>query len=453
MTGPQFYENHSLILLCQAISILCHRINEQRINCECKTFYRLTFLRETTVSSESTVNEVSTLTFLPVNAFSSPQKVKVRTSSDSPNEQAPKPPMIFIKITIAFLLLSVQVSRSQTPTTSTATAPTPSASSATSPTPATPTGDDSCGEPTSVDVGYYLHIKYDQYPEETRVVVRDHETLEILVDTQAFATPDPLTAKRFSLALVPGREYRVIMLDTQGNGICCQYGSGWIQVYARVDGSKVQLMPAVREYGSRKGFRFTVPSNIGGTSSCGNTSPTPATSSATSPTPASSSATSTIPATSSATSTTSASSSATASTSSASSSTPATPTGDDSCGEPTSVDVGYYLHIKYDQYPEETRVVVRDHETLEILVDTQTFDTPAPLTGKRFPLQLVPGREYRVIMLDTEGDGICCQYGSGWIQMYAWVDEKTKVQLMPAVREYGSRKVFRFTVPEDICKY
>ena len=117
------------------------------------------------------------------------------------------------------------------------------------------------------------------------------------------------------------------------------------------------------------------------------------------------------------------------------------------------MDVGYYLHIKYDQYPEETRVVVRDHETLEILVDTQTFDTPAPLTGKRFPLQLVPGREYRVIMLDTEGDGICCQYGSGWIQMYAWVDEKTKVQLMPAVREYGSRKVFRFTVPEDICKY
>ena len=161
--------------------------------------------------------------------------------------------------------------------------------------------------------------------------------------------------------------------------------------------------------------------NMGGNASfCGNTSPTPA---PPSPTPAPPAPTPSPPS-------------------------PSPPTGD-SCGDGPSIGVDYFVNVKYDEYPEELRVILRDESTNAVLLDTNTMDVPGAEETKRYPVQLVPGGNYRLILSDSFGDGICCQYGEGSVEMYALAGG-SKVQLVDPIGDFGDRTVIRFTVPDSI---
>jgi len=70
------------------------------------------------------------------------------------------------------------------------------------------------------------------------------------------------------------------------------------------------------------------------------------------------------------------------------------------------------LSISLDEYPEETKWKVRDLETGEVILNGGPYDVSQASTTVDEPICLDEGC-YKLIMIDTYGDGICCDYGDG----------------------------------------
>ncbi len=77
----------------------------------------------------------------------------------------------------------------------------------------------------------------------------------------------------------------------------------------------------------------------------------------------------------------------------------------------------YNLVIQFDQYPGETSWVVLD-ATGNTMKQGGPYTGFAPHSQASIPICLPPGC-YTFVMLDAYGDGICCESGNGWFNLYS----------------------------------
>jgi hypothetical protein len=73
------------------------------------------------------------------------------------------------------------------------------------------------------------------------------------------------------------------------------------------------------------------------------------------------------------------------------------------------------------------------------------------VNGGRFflsqPVDLIPGDEYQLVILDSAGDGMCCDYGEGSIALYATVND-ADVLITSSNGSFGTSQTNVFTVPD-----
>jgi trypsin len=91
-------------------------------------------------------------------------------------------------------------------------------------------------------------------------------------------------------------------------------------------------------------------------------------------------------------------------------------------GSGSAGSVEYRVDVTYDNYPEETRWILRQVSTGANIVEYGYYDINTEGYFLSEPVDLVPGEEYRLIVRDSIGDGMCCDYGQGSIAVYATVD-------------------------------
>jgi len=86
------------------------------------------------------------------------------------------------------------------------------------------------------------------------------------------------------------------------------------------------------------------------------------------------------------------------------------------CGGPSCVDCGcdddqVYLSITFDEYPQETSWEIRN-QTNAIVASGDGYNNQSDGSTLNVPICIEEGC-YTFYMIDSYGDGICCQYGQG----------------------------------------
>jgi trypsin len=119
----------------------------------------------------------------------------------------------------------------------------------------------------------------------------------------------------------------------------------------------------------------------------------------------------------------------------------------DVVGLNTNPGLDYRLDVTYDEYPYETSWSLQSRTTGAV-VATAGFDE---VTEVGFflsqPVDLIPGDEYQLVIIDTAGDGMCCDYGEGSIALYATVDD-ADVLITSSNGSFGTSQTNVFTVPD-----
>jgi hypothetical protein len=110
-----------------------------------------------------------------------------------------------------------------------------------------------------VDVDYRLDVKYDQYPYETSWTLKSLTTGAVA----AASGFDEVTESGFFLSesvdLVPGDTYKLVIIDSEDDGMCCTFGNGSIALYATINGIDVLITSSNGTFGTRQTNVFTVP--------------------------------------------------------------------------------------------------------------------------------------------------------------------------------------------------
>ena len=116
----------------------------------------------------------------------------------------------------------------------------------------------------------------------------------------------------------------------------------------------------------------------------------------------------------------------------------------------TDPNLVYRIDIQFDEYPDDLEVTVKDAESGNVL-----FVSPAKSGYQPFALLtgdvvgMLPGKEYELLMEDSYGDGICCEHGSGYVQVYS-VDAETEATvevLLYNAGNFSSESLERFLTP------
>lgn len=90
---------------------------------------------------------------------------------------------------------------------------------------------------------------------------------------------------------------------------------------------------------------------------------------------------------------------------------------------PSSAPLYWYIDIKYDDYPPETGVWLYDTVLRKNVFSHRIGYAPSSYAGKTYYWKLpnlVAGRRYTLKFKDSDGDGFCCKYGSGYAEVYAF---------------------------------
>jgi hypothetical protein len=110
-----------------------------------------------------------------------------------------------------------------------------------------------------VDIDYRLDVQYDQYPYETSWSLK---SLTTGVVAAAYGFDEVTESGLFlseSVDLVPGDTYKLVIIDSEDDGMCCTFGNGSIALYATIDGSDVLITSSNGTFGTRQTNVFTVP--------------------------------------------------------------------------------------------------------------------------------------------------------------------------------------------------
>jgi trypsin len=86
---------------------------------------------------------------------------------------------------------------------------------------------------------------------------------------------------------------------------------------------------------------------------------------------------------------------------------------------PTVTYVTVTASVQYDAYPEEFGWKIIDGTTGKTIVNYPAKTFTADYKFLSGTVSLIKGRTYRLVMTDTIGDGICCAYGNGYVEIYA----------------------------------
>jgi lysophospholipase L1-like esterase len=119
--------------------------------------------------------------------------------------------------------------------------------------------------------------------------------------------------------------------------------------------------------------------------------------------------------------------------------------GDSGSGSDSVVE--YRVDVTYDDYPWETRWLLKQVSTGTILVDYNFDEVNTEGFSLSVSVDLIPGEQYRLVVRDSFGDGFCCDYGEGSIAVYATVNGVTEV-LASSDGSFGARENKSFTVPD-----
>jgi hypothetical protein len=107
-------------------------------------------------------------------------------------------------------------------------------------------------------------VKTDAYPAETSYRLRTMTSNKEILFSPMFTTPETVYTQ--TVYLEPGRDYRLIMRDSFGDGICCFYGPGYVQINAGTS-IKGPIIAAERgDYGLTRTLYFTAPTSMPPTS-------------------------------------------------------------------------------------------------------------------------------------------------------------------------------------------
>jgi hypothetical protein len=236
---------------------------------------------------------------------------------------------------------------------------------------------------------------------------------------------------------LPDGDYRFTIKDSYGDGICCSYGVG---SYKLTDLGANWAFASGGEFESSERKQFSV---VNGAvvlpqppTTTTTTTAAPPTDPVTTTTASTTSTSTTTASTTAATTTTTTSTTTTSTTAATTTSTTATTT------SPASPSVVVDMKVKYDYYYEETSFKL--HKKTGPTSWTLIHSQPAPSTEPIHPsvtvsVDLEPG-EYRFKILDSFGDGICCDYGNGYYQLSA------NGSVFASGGNYGVRDLVFFTV-------
>jgi hypothetical protein len=119
----------------------------------------------------------------------------------------------------------------------------------------------------------------------------------------------------------------------------------------------------------------------------------------------------------------------------------------DVVGRATTTDVDYHLDVKYDNYPLETSWSLKSLTTGEVVVASEFNEVSELGFFLSRAVDLIAGDEYELEIIDSVGDGMCCLYGEGSINLYATVD-RVDALLTSSNGSFGSSQTNVFTVPD-----
>jgi hypothetical protein len=110
------------------------------------------------------------------------------------------------------------------------------------------------------------------------------------------------------------------------------------------------------------------------------------------------------------------------------------------------VTVRVEIAILFDDYPEEVGIVVTDDacEFNVVNYPPGSFSSPGDLF--RETVDLIPG-DYKIIITDSFGDGICCEWGEGRFEVHALFPDNEMVLLAEGEGRFTDSIVVAFTVP------
>jgi trypsin len=110
---------------------------------------------------------------------------------------------------------------------------------------------------------FFVDITYDNFPTETSwAIVLPLATTSDITIIVGFGTSsggEPGGSYTVSADLVPGETYDLVLLDSVGDGICCQFREGSIEVYEAVNGQKITLTSSDGAFGTSQILTFSVP--------------------------------------------------------------------------------------------------------------------------------------------------------------------------------------------------
>jgi trypsin len=220
--------------------------------------------------------------------------------------------------------------------------------------PVTTTTSSSSGGPTppssfsTGDILLDIKVTHDKYPLDTAWAVIDDITGAIVASQQAGDFTTPYGTNEATVSVSPGT-YTFRMMDSYGDGACCQYGDGKIVITANGE----EVLSAVARFRSNAYASFLVPD------------------------------------------------------------------AEESRNAPTTSATAsehFQIQIQYDNYPDDISITIQE-------VDTGTTVFVAPINNK-LPAgayitgilkALRPGVKYELTIQDFYGDGMCCEYGKGYV--------------------------------------
>lgn len=111
------------------------------------------------------------------------------------------------------------------------------------------------------------------------------------------------------------------------------------------------------------------------------------------------------------------------------------------------VDVDYRLDVTYDDHPNETSWTLKSFTSGAIVAASGFDEVTESGVFLTQPVDLVPGDRYKLVIRDSDDDGMCCDFGEGSIALYATVDG-IDVLITSSNGTFGTSQTNVFNVPD-----
>jgi len=232
-------------------------------------------------------------------------------------------------------------------------------------------------------------IQLDDFPQETGLMIQastdDDTNVTILERNFGYYTESGELA--LEKVQIPENTTAFITLtDKEGDGMCCDNGSGNVQVYSD-QGSLILDESGIFEFNMSQSFIVGEPETLSPTASSAPTASSP----------------------------------------------------------PTANQFDITIEIQLDQWASETGASIQSKDGSETFYNFGSFeDWPAGLIVET--IQLPSDIEVNLVVTDTKGDGFCCLYGDGYIKVYAGSVQVDSALLVDKVATFESMLSLPFRV-------